>query len=407
MKMGILLICLLAMIVAAGAESSKNMENISIGALVPVTGDWATSGEQAKAALEVGLADVNQFLKNIGSDKRVVLTVADTKADPTTGLEKLTALHEQGMNTVIVAGSSREVQAMKDYADENGVLLIASSSTASTLAIPGDNIYRLVTDDTHQGEVMEQVLASRNISAIVPMARYDVWADDLLKATEKGFSARNGTALDAIRYAPDSADYSASVKALSKRVKETVARFGADKVGVYLLSFEEGSKIMALAARDPVLSSVKWFGSDGIANQADLVENGTIADFAVKTDFVAPIYSGADNRQLYKDVSNSVMNATGSEPNAYAVTAYDALWIATEAKLLAGNGSISQLKAAYEQIADNYCGATGRTMLNEAGDRDFADYSLLAVKETNGKYAWKKVGLFFANYDESGFEWID
>jgi branched-chain amino acid transport system substrate-binding protein len=406
MKMGILSICLLAMISAAGAESSKSMENISIGALVPITGDWATSGEQAKAALEVGLVDVNRFLKNIGSDKRVVLSVVDTKADPTTAQEKLTAFHEQGIKTVIAAGSSRELQAMKDYADDNGVLLVSSSSTASTLAIPGDNIYRLVTDDTHQGEAMEHVLASRNISVIVPMARFDVWADDLLKATEKGFLAKNGTALDAIRYAPNSADYSASVNALSKRVKETVARFGADKVGVYLLSFEEGRKIMALAAKDPVLSSVKWFGSDGIANQADLVENSTIADFAVKTDFIAPIYSGEEDRQLYKDVSNSVRNATGSEPNTYAITAYDALWIAAESELLAGNGSISQLKAAYEQIADNYCGATGRTMLNEAGDRDFADYSLLAVNETNGKYAWKKVGLFYADYDESGFEWI-
>ena len=109
---------------------------------------------------------------------------------------------------------------------------------------------------------------------------------------------------------------------------------------------------------------------------------------------------------MLQDVSNSVKNATGSEPSAYAVAAYDALWIATEAELLAGNGNFSQLKAAYEQIADNYCGATGRTMLNQAGDRDFADYSLLAVNETDGKYAWKKVGLFYADYDESGLEWI-
>jgi branched-chain amino acid transport system substrate-binding protein len=105
-------------------------------------------------------------------------------------------------------------------------------------------------------------------------------------------------------------------------------------------------------------------------------------------------------------VSNSVKKATGSKPSAYAVAAYDALWIATEAELLAGNGTFPQLKAAYVQIADNYCGATGRTMLNEAGDRDFADYSLLAVKEMNGKYAWEKVGLFYADYNESGLEWI-
>ena len=187
-----LLICLLATIVTSGAESPKNMENISIGALVPITGDWATNGEQVKAALDVGLVDVNRFLENIGSDKRAVLAVEDTKADPAIALEKLTALHDQGMNIVIAAGSSQELQAMKDYADKNGVLLVASSSTAPSLAIPGDNIYRLVTDDTHQGEVMDLFLASSNISAMVPMARDDVWGDGLLKATGKGFLAEEG-----------------------------------------------------------------------------------------------------------------------------------------------------------------------------------------------------------------------
>ncbi len=379
MNARLLLICIMAMFAltfTAWADSPKNVENISIGALVPFTGDWASSGEQIKEALAVGSEDVNRFLGEIGSDKRVVLIVADTKDDPATALEKLSAFHDLGMKIVIAAGSSQELQAMKDYADKEGVILVASSSTAPSLAIPGDNIYRLVTDDTHQGEVMSQVLASSNISAIIPIARDDVWADDLLKATGKGFLAEKGTVLDGVRYAPNSTDYPADVQALSVKVKSAVARYGADRVGVYLLSFEEGDRIMALAAKDPVLASVKWFGSDGIANQASLVENRTVAGFAAKTEFIAPIYSGEEDRQLYKDISNSIQKTTGSEPSAYAVTAYDALWIVTEAELLAGNGSISQLKAAYEQIADNYCGATGRVMLNEAGDRDFADYSL-------------------------------
>ena len=409
MNARLLLMCIMAMFAltfTAWADSPKNMENISIGALVPLTGDWASSGEQIRAALAMGSEDANRFLGEIGSDKRVVLVLLDTKDNPATALERLSAFHDQGMKIVIAAGSSQELQAMKDYADREGVILVASSSTAPSLAIPGDNIYRLVTDDTHQGEVMSRVLASGNISAIIPIARDDVWADDLLKATGKGFSAEKGTALDGVRYAPNSTDYSADVRALSVKVKEAVARYGADRVGVYLVSFEEGDRIMALAAKDPVLASVKWFGSDGIAKQPSLVQNSTVAGFAAKTEFIAPIYSGEEDRQLYKNVSNFIKKATGSEPSAYAVAAYDALWIATEAELLAGNGSVSQLKAAYEQIADNYCGATGRVMLNEAGDRDFADYSLLAVKETDGKYAWKKVGLFYEDFSGSGFEWI-
>jgi len=101
------------------------------------------------------------------------------------------------------------------------------------------------------------------------------------------------------------------------------------------------------------------------------------------------------------------MTITGSEPNAYAITAYDALWMAAEAELLAGNGNTSQLRVAFEQIANNYCGATGRTMLNEAGDRVFADYALLEIKKNDKGYFWKKVGMYYADFNETGLEWTN
>ncbi|VVB68895.1 Receptor family ligand binding region [uncultured archaeon] len=311
------------------------------------------------------------------------------------------------MKIVIVGSTSAELQAMKEYADENGIILIGTSSTAPSLAIHGDNIIRLVTDDSHQGMVMAEVLAARNITNLIPIYRDDLWGQDLLDATEDCFKAKKGVVASGVAFKPNATGYSAEVEALGAEVKNASATYGADRVGVYLISFDEGAKIMALAARSPVLSQVRWFGSDGMANLPDLAQNSTLAEFAIRTDFVAPVYAGEEGRQLYKNVSAAIEHITGSNTNAYAVTAYDALWMAAEAELLAGGGNTSQLKAALLQIVNNYCGATGRYMLNDAEDRNFADYSLLQVEETDKGCAWKKVGLCYADFNESGLEWMD
>jgi branched-chain amino acid transport system substrate-binding protein len=405
MKAELLIICILAMTSLAYADSSRNAENIRIGALVPISGEWASNGKQIEAALTIGLEDLNKFLGEIGSDKRIVLTIEDTKAEPAQALEELKTLHEQEIKIVIVGGSSAELQAMKDYADKEGILLVGSSSTAPSLANPGDNIIRLVTDDTCQGKVMAEVLASRNIKDLIPIYRDDLWGHDLLNATRESFEARNGLVGKGVAFKPNSTSYFAEVEALGAEVKNASAVYGEDRVGVYLVSFDEGGDIMALAAKDPILSSVKWFGSDGIANLAELAQNSTLAQFAVKTGFTTPVYAGEEGSPLYANLSDTIMTITGSKPNAYAITAYDALWMAAEAELLAGSGNTPQLRAAFEQIANNYCGATGRTMLNEAGDRDFADYALLEVEKNDKRYFWNKVGLFYADFNESGLEW--
>jgi branched-chain amino acid transport system substrate-binding protein len=405
MKAALFVVCILAITSLAYADSIGNTNSIRIGALVPISGEWASNGKQIEVALEIGSENLNKFLEEIGSDRRIVLAIKDTKADPAQALDELKTLHEQGLKIVIVGCSSAELQAMKDYADENGIILISTSSTAPSLANPGDNIIRLVTDDSCQGKVMAEVLAFRNITDLIPIYRDDLWGQDLLNATRKSFEAKSGIVAKGVAYKPSSTSYSAEVEALGAEVKNASIVYGKDRVGVYLVSFDEGADIINLAAKDPILSSVKWFGSDGIANLAELAQNSTLAQFAVKTGFITPVYAGEEGSPLYANLSEAITAITGSKPNAYAITAYDALWMAAEAELLAGNGNTSQLRLAFEQIANSYCGATGRTMLNEAGDRDFADYALLEIKKSDNGYFWNKVGLYYADFNESGLEW--
>jgi hypothetical protein len=62
-----------------------------------------------------------------------------------------------------------------------------------------------------------------------------------------------------------------------------------------LVAFDEVAPIFIGAQNLPVLSTVKWFGSDDSVLNHKLVKNMDAALFAVKTGFVNPIYA-VDNK---------------------------------------------------------------------------------------------------------------
>lgn len=381
--------------IATGAGLEPQNKNITIGALVDSTGDWSSQGMNSKAALDMATNDVNSYLEKIGSADRIRLDIRDSNADPATAERELKNLSKSGINVVIAATTSAGLKAMEEYADDNGIIIIGTASTAPSLAIPGDNLIRLAPDDTNQGYAMAQVFKHMNISVIVPIARGDVWGDDLLKAATKSFEADGGNVLEGVRYSPGT-NFSSEVKALSSRVKEAKSRYGSDEVGVYMLSIDEAASLLALASKDPELSSVRWFGSDGNAGLETISKNSTLAGFAAKTGLVSPYLVVDENDQgaEYKKVENSIVQETGSKPNFYAMVSYDALWACAESMIAAGSADPSQIREALFHTINRYNGITTDLRLNDAGDRERAIYDLIAVKEANGSYSWQSIGQF-------------
>ena len=396
-----LILCYLICIMAtanAGYGADSEAQEIRIGVLLPITGDWSSQGAISNVALGIADDDVNRFLKDIGSSWRVNLTTVDTGTDPKTALRELKNLGGQGIRLVIAAVSSSELYAMNDYANANNIIIIGTASTSPSLAIPGDNVIRLVPDDVNQGKAMAELLRLENITAIVPITRGDVWGEGLLNATKSSFEGQGGEVLEGVSYEPGT-DLSSGINKLSSIVNDSKSRFSPAGIGVYMVSFDEAIPLMAMASRDPELSSVRWFGSDGIANASSLVENSTAAQFAYKTGLICPIYGVVPgqfirNMSDYENVIGAIKQQTGSSPSGYALASYDALWIASESMILSGSGNTSQLKEALTNIANRFTGITGPLSINDAGDRESATYQFLAVNKTNKNYFWQIAGDF-------------
>jgi branched-chain amino acid transport system substrate-binding protein len=245
---------------------------------------------------------------------------------------------------------------------------------------------------------MARVMYDTGIRYVIPVWRGDAWGDGIEEFGAKRFRELGGTVLEGIRYSPEAREFSAEVATLASRVEDAVKRYGKDEVGVYYIGFQESVAFFSEAMKYPVLSEVRWFGSDGTCLSDPLIKDPTAAHFAVATKHVGCYFAPTESEK-FKELRKRLVAKLGREPEPYAYNAYDALWLVVKAMFIAGKYDAEAIKAVLPEVAANTFGASGWLKLNEAGDRDIADYELWAIMVKEGKYEWTKVGYYSASTD--------
>jgi len=365
-------------------------QEIVIGGLFSLTGNWASLGVASKAAMEIGIEDVNAYLAQGNSGLQFTASIKDTKLDPATALTGITAFKAAGVEVVLGPQSSAEVAAIKTFADANAVLVASQSSTAGTLAIAGDNIFRFTPSDTLEAVALVGLMKADGMTTIIPFWRNDAGNIGLQVATRALFGATGTKA--GVQYAATQPDFAAAVASLKTQVQAAITeRGGTTGVAVAHAGFDEVVDIFKLANADPVLSSVRWYGTDGTALTEPLRADATAAAFARKVSFWAPIPgvdAGASDR--WQPIAARIAaRASGAQPDAFALAVYDAVWVTAEAYLAAGGrGHAASLKTSFVTAANNFYGASGWTALNAAGDRRFGDFDFFALSQTGTTSAW-------------------
>src|ERR671916_367590 len=389
----------------------EGSNTILIGALLSLSGTSSSLGESTEASLRLAVDDVNNQLAKSGSSSRVGLVIEDTKTDPDVAREKVMDLASKGIRIVIGPSTSAAVAAVKDYADENGILIVSSSSTAPSLSIPNDNVFRFVPDDTHQADALAKQMWDEGTRVVIPIWRTDVFGNNHQSSLKESFEKLGGKVVDGIGYDPPIGNFAASLhrinfivweqelKALTSKVNDAVSQYGADKVGVYIVAYDEIVPIMIQANRHEELQSVSWYGSDGSAQNEGLTKNIEAAEFAVKTNFLNPIYR-VNASDSFKKLEARIVEEIDRVPRSYAEVAYDEFWVAA---LTLNNytgtqqDDIGSLRQAFINTANHYIGVTGRTELNDAGDRINGNYDFWAIrplsKDVNnkGSFEWTHV----------------
>jgi branched-chain amino acid transport system substrate-binding protein len=241
-----------------------------------------------------------------------------------------------------------------------------------------------------------------NISVIIPIYRNDVWGSGLVSEVKNSFEDRNGTVLEEVAYDTNSENLSADIEKLNEIVTTATEEYGEENVAVFLSSYSEAAEIFTLAQDYPALSKVKWYGSDSIALNEELIQDTDAAAFAVETKMMAPIYGYEEENDRYMAIESRIEEKLGRLPETYALSAYDALWIATFADLDSIPENDESIRLAIETLSDTYFGVTGWTKLDENGDRENWDYDIWMVSETNTGYQWERAARYQVDPGEDG-----
>jgi len=285
------------------------------------------------------------------------------------------------------------------YINDNDMLMLNAYSTAPSLAIAGDNVFRLVTDDTKQSKAISKYLNFDGITAVIVLWRNDNYGQGLYNAFKTDFEASGGTVIGGISYPISTTDFTSLATDLNEQIILAKAQHGAENVGVCLFGFEESVMVFESAINSSDLASINWYGCDGNAVLNDLATNSQTAGFAVTVNFTAPnvgIGTADYTPKNAADLSARIEQATGLQPNVNTLSAYDAVKIMGNCFLATNNHEVERMKSVLPQVcvSYNYLGISRE--LNDAGDLLRANYIFWRIEPAGQSYVWETYATYFA-----------
>ena len=368
-----------------------------VGVLVSLTGSWSSLGQNTVAALQIAEEQLEAEAISQHGGYRFHFFVRDTQLDPSRAHDAIMDLDRRGVKIVIGPQSSAEVAMIKPYADAHNILVVSQGSTASSLAIAGDNIFRFCPNDTREAEAIVALLWHDGIRTIVPLWRNDAGNNGLHDSVQAAFQLQGGTVESGYRYEPSTNDFSVATASVAPQIENLIAG-GTDPstIGVYLAAFDEVVGIFHSAQGNTTLSNTAWYGSDGVALSAVLPADSAAAAFAANAGYPNPIFGLDDALQNeWQPIADAIEARTGIVPDAFALSAYDALFVVQRALEDTGDlRNFGNFKSAFVDEANSYEGVTGSTALDAAGDRLKRDFDFWAVRPQGGDYGWVRTGTY-------------
>jgi branched-chain amino acid transport system substrate-binding protein len=397
-KLLIPVIALLAIAITFNAckkHDGVDPQTINVTGLFSLTGNWSSLGITSKAALELATDDINTYLANKNASFRMAVSISDTKLDTTIAKTFFTKAKNDKVSFVIGPQSSAELAAIKPLSDAAQIIVVSQSSTAGSLAIANDAIFRFCPSDKIEGAAIAATIAKKGFKGLVTVSRDDAGNKGLQSSTGAAFINKGGSIAAIAPYATTTTNYATLIAAIKTQVNTLITAQGADKVAIYLASFDEGADIFKLAALDPVLSNVKWFGGDGVVLSTAFTSDAAVADFVIKTGFFAPSFGlPTANQSKWKPIADRIKAKTNTDPDAFALVAYDAMWTIAYT-LEATKGSVADftaLKTLFVQQANANTGIVGAEALDTAGDRANGTFDYFSITKTGTTYSWTLAG---------------
>src|SRR5665648_817298 len=361
-----LIAALVAGLVLAAGNGEDDANTTKIAVVGPVTGQYASFGQQMKNGANLAVADINEAGGVLG--KMLDLEVGDDACDP----KQAVAVANQmaGENVALIAGhycSGSSIPASNVYAESNLVQISpASTNPAFTDNRAGPNIYRVCGRDDQQGGIAGKYLAThfadKNIAIIDDKTAY---GKGLADEVRKALNAAGKQEVIEESYTAGEKDYSALVSKLKQ----------ANVDVLFLGGYHTEAGLIVRQMRDQGMDAV-LMGGDALITQEFWSITGPAGEGTLMTFSPDPRKNpaAAEVVKRFKD--------KGIEPEGYVLYTYAAIQAWKQAAEKAKSvESADVVKALNDTEFDT---VIGKFKFNEKGDPNLPPYAV--YRWSNGTY---------------------
>lgn len=219
----------------SGGSEPMGDGTLSIGTLLPQTGDLAFLGPPEFAGVDLAVQDINAAGGVLGKDvKRYNGDSGDGTPD-IAGAE-VDKLFNQNVDAIIGAAASGVSLSVIDKITGSGTIHFSPANTAAGFDTYEDNdlYFRTAPSDVLQGQILANLVVEDGNENVAILGRQDFYGEGLAEQVQTTVEERGGTVADFQLYAADAQNYTAEVNQIA----------ASDPDSLVLVAFEETTKLI-------------------------------------------------------------------------------------------------------------------------------------------------------------------
>lgn len=360
---------------------------LTIGTLLPQTGDLAFLGPPEFAGVDLAIQEINEAGGVLGNP------VEQSKADSGDGTPDIAGaetdkLLNDNVDVIIGAAASSVSLSVIDKITGAGVVQFSPANTAAAFDTYDDKglYFRTSPSDRLQGQVLGNMAVEDGYTNVAVMARQDAYGEGLAQQTKETLEEKGATVSEYILYAADAQNFTAEVNKIAAAKPEALV----------LIGFNETTKIIPqLIAKGVGPQDIQIYFVDG--NMADYSKESFDLE-GVKGTFPAPAEVDESFNDRLLEVDPKLKDFT------YGPQSYDAVMLTALAAIAAGsdNGEAIASKlvevskdgtpctefAECKELLENgedidYNGVSGPTDMNDTGSPNKATIGIQLYGKNN------------------------
>lgn len=335
---------------------------VSIGAVLPLTGPVASYGKNAKSGIDMALEEINAE----GKIKITVIYEDDEGKvqNAVTAAQKLISTNKVPL--IIGEAASGHSMAIAPICNKNKAVLFSPISSAAELTEKGgDFFFRVCPSDVFQARILAKWLLDDGKKKISLLFINNSWGASLKTEFISHYEQGGGIILTIEACKEGDRDFKSQLAKMAKAKTQAFVVFTYGKEGGPFLR-----QARELDIRVPVYGGDVW-GSPELLEVAGEAAEGVFFTFPA-----------SPSGQLYDSFAYEYKKKYNKEPDIYAAYAYDLTHILAKA-LKNGANTGEQIKK-YLDSMEMFEGVTGKTKFDKNGDVVTKTFDRKVIK--GGKY---------------------